>query len=211
MKILKEISDSVENGKSALVKQLTKKALSDRLEIEEILNLGVIKGMKSVGVKFKKNEIFIPEVLIASRAMKAGMDILNPYLGDSKDRYKGKILIGSVKGDLHDIGKNILGMMLEKDGYQIIDLGIDVPKTKFIRYIKKENPDIVGMSALLTTTMVYMREVIKAIEESGLRLKVKIVVGGGPVTRTFANEIKADGYAHDAIRATDVMDELIKK
>jgi len=211
MKVLRTISESVERGNSAAVKELTNTALSERIPVEEILNKGLIKGMDAVGVKFKKNEIFIPEVLISTRAMKAGMDILNPFLHDSPRKQKGKIVIGTVKGDLHDIGKKIVDMILESEGYEIVDLGIDVSKAGFIRAIKKEQPDVVGMSALLTTTMIYMGEVIKAIAKAGLRQKVKVVVGGGPVTQTFADEIGADGYAQDAYAAVVLMNKLLKR
>ena len=207
MKILREISESVEQGNSAAVKHMTTNALNDHIPVEEILKKGLIKGMDAVGVKFKKNEIFIPEVLISTRAMKAGMEILNPYLQDTPRAQKGKIVIGTVKGDLHDIGKKIVEMVLESKGYEIIDLGIDVTKAKFVRAIKKEEPDVLGMSALLTTTMIYMNEVIEAIENAGLRQKVKIAVGGGPVTRTFADEIGADGYAQDAYTAADLINK----
>ncbi|MFC2164509.1 B12-binding domain-containing protein [Acidobacteriota bacterium] len=209
MKILKEISDNVERGDSAAVKELTNRAIFERVEVEEILNKGLIKGMDAVGVKFKKNEIFIPEVLISTRAMKAGMDILNPFLEDSPRKKKGKIVIGTVKGDLHDIGKRIVDMILESQGYEIIDLGIDVSKAKFVRAVKKEQPDVLGMSALLTTTMIYMREVTEAIENAGLRQKIKIAVGGGPVTQAFADEIGADGYAHDAYTAAELVNKLL--
>jgi len=211
MNILREISENVERGNSAAVKELTNKALSDRIPIEEILNKGLIKGMDAVGVKFKKNEIFIPEVLISTRAMKAGMDILNPFLEDSPRKKRAKIVIGTVKGDLHDIGKKIVDMILESEGYEIIDLGIDVSKAKFVRAIKKERPDVVGMSALLTTTMIYMREIVEAIEKAGLRQKVKIAVGGGPVTQTFADEIGADGYAQDAYAAAELVNKLLHR
>lgn len=206
---MREISENVERGNSAAVKELTKKALSERIPVEEILNLGLIKGMGAVGVKFKKNEIFIPEVLISTRAMKAGMDVLNPFLEGSFQKKKAKIVIGTVKGDLHDIGKKIVDMILESEGYAIIDLGVDVSKAKFVRAIKKERPDVVGMSALLTTTMIYMSEVVEAIEKAGLRQKVKIAVGGGPVTQTFADEIGADGYAPDAYTAVALINRLL--
>ncbi|MBN1222535.1 MAG: corrinoid protein [Candidatus Aminicenantes bacterium] len=211
MKILKDISESVEKGDSAAVKELTHKAMSQKIPVENIMNKGLIKGMDAVGVKFKKNEIFIPEVLISTRAMKAGMDILNPFLEAHKKRILGKIVIGTVKGDLHDIGKKIVYMILEREGYEIIDLGIDVSKSKFISAVKKEKPQLLGMSALLTTTMIYMGEVIQAIEKAGLRQKLKIAVGGGPVTQAFADEIGADGYAPDAIAASELANKLLEK
>ena len=211
MKLLREISENVEKGDSAAVKELIHRALSDNIPIEEILNKGLIKGMDAVGVKFKKNEIFIPEVLISARAMKAGMDILNPFLEPFQKRRKAKIIIGTVKGDLHDIGKKIVCMFLEHEGYEIIDLGIDVSKNQFVGAVKKESPQLLGLSALLTTTMIYMGEVIQAIAKAGLRQKLKIAVGGGPVTRAFADEIGADGYAPDALSAAELVNKLLIK
>jgi len=210
LEILKRISLSVENGDSSAVKELTKKAIEQNISPEDILNNSLIKGMNAVGEKFKENEIFIPEVLIATRAMKAGMDIIRPYLAEQSYKSKGKIIMGTVKGDLHDIGKKIVLVMLEKEGYEIIDLGIDVAKERFIKLIKKENPQIVGMSALLTTTMWYMREVIGAIEKEGLRKKVKIIIGGAPITPAYAKEIRADGYARDAQSAVSLVNHLLR-
>ena len=210
MKILKEITVNVEKGDSATVKELTKTALSQKIAAEEILNYGLVKGMDAIGIKFKKNEIFIPEVLIATRAMKAGMDIIRPYFTEEKNESKGKIVIGTVKGDLHDIGKKIVCMILEGEGFEVVDIGIDVPKEKFLTSIKKENPDIIGMSALLTTTMVYMREVIEAVEKAKLKQNVKIIIGGAPITRSFADEIKVDGYAPDGISAAELVKYLLK-
>ncbi|OQX55311.1 MAG: methyltransferase [Candidatus Aminicenantes bacterium 4484_214] len=210
MKILKEIATNLEKGNSLAVKELCRRALLLSLPCEKILNQGLIKGMEAVGLKFKKNEIFIPEVLIAARAMKAGLDILRPHLSPATGKKRKKIILGSVKGDLHDIGKKIVGMMLEKEGYEIIDLGIDVSTETFIKAIKKERPHMVGMSALLTTTMIYMREVIEAVKRAKLRNKVKIIVGGAPVTQAFADEIKADGYASNAAEAVDLVTNLLK-
>lgn len=211
MKILKEIAVNVEKGDSATVKELTKTALSQKITAEEILNDGLVKGMDVIGIKFKNNEVFIPEVLIATRAMKAGMDIIRPFLTHERVKPKAKIVMGTVKGDLHDIGKKIVGMILEREGYEIVDIGIDVPKEKFLKAIKKENPDIIGMSALLTTTMAYMREVIDAIEEAKLKQNVKIIIGGAPVTQSFADEIKADGYAPDCVSAAELARKLLKR
>ena len=211
MKILKDITANVEKGDSATVKELTKSALSQKIAAEEILNDGLVKGMDVIGIKFKKNEIFIPEVLIATRAMKAGMDIIRPYFTEERKESKGKIVIGTVKGDLHDIGKKIVCMILESEGFEVVDIGIDVPKEKFLTSIKKENPDIIGMSALLTTTMVYMREVIEAVEKAKLKQNVKIIIGGAPITQSFADEIKVDGYAPDAVSAAELVKNLLKK
>jgi len=210
MKILKDITVNVEKGDSATVKELTKTALSQKIGAEEILNDGLVKGMDVIGIKFKKNEIFIPEVLIATRAMKAGMDIIRPYFTEERNESKGKIVIGTVKGDLHDIGKKIVCMILESEGFEVVDIGIDVPKEKFLTSIKKENPDIIGMSALLTTTMVYMREVIEAVEKAKLKQNVKIIIGGAPITRSFADEIKVDGYAPDGVSAVELVKYLLK-
>ncbi len=211
MKILKEIAVNVEKGDSATVKELTKTALSQKITAEEILNDGLVKGMDVIGIKFKNNEVFIPEVLIATRAMKAGMDIIRPFLTHERVKPKAKIVMGTVKGDLHDIGKKIVGMILEREGYEIVDIGIDVPKEKFLKAIKKENPDIIGMSALLTTTMAYMREVIDAIEEAKLKQNVKIIIGGAPVTQSFADEVKADGYAPDCVSAAELVRKLLNR
>lgn len=210
MKILKEIAANVEKGDSAAVKELIKTALSKKIAAEEILNDGLVRGMDVIGVKFKNNEVFIPEVLIAARAMKAGMDIIRPLLTSETVKPKAKIVVGTVKGDLHDIGIKIVGMMLEREGYEIVDIGIDVPKEKFIKAIKKENPDIIGMSALLTTTMAYMQEVIEEIEKAKLKQNVKIIIGGAPITQAFADEIKADGYAPEAASAVELVKYLLK-
>ena len=211
MKILKEITVNVEKGDSATVKELTKTALSQKIAAEEILNDGLVKGMDAIGIKFKKNEIFIPEVLIATRAMKAGMDIIRPYFTEERNESKGKIVIGTVKGDLHDIGKKIVCMILESEGFEVVDIGIDVPKEKFLTSIKKENPDIIGMSALLTTTMAYMREVTEAVEKAKLKQNIKIIIGGAPTTQSFADEIKVDGYAPDGVSAVELVKNLLKK
>jgi len=210
MSILKEIAVNLEKGDSSAVKELCQQALSLSVTADDILNQGMVKGMEIVGIKFKKNEIFIPEVLIATRAMKAGLEILKPYLSREKEEQKKKIIIGTVKGDLHDIGKKIVGMMLEKEGYEIIDIGIDVAKENFVKAIKQKKPDIIGMSALLTTTMAYMKEVIEAVEKAKLRDRVKIIVGGAPVTQSFADEIKADGYAIDAASAVEFVNNLFQ-
>jgi len=211
MKILKEIANNVEKGDSATVKELVKKALSQKIETEEILNSGLVKGMDVIGVKFKNNEVFIPEVLIATRAMKVGMDIIEPYLTPEKNRYKAKIVMGTVKGDLHDIGKKIVCMMLEREGYEIVDIGIDVSQKEFLRAMKRENPDMIGMSALLTTTMAYMKEIIEAVKKTSIKKHVKIIIGGAPITQSFADEIKADGYAPDGVSAADLVKNLLKK
>jgi 5-methyltetrahydrofolate--homocysteine methyltransferase len=211
MEILSEISKNLEIGDSAAVKELLRKALSMNISPESILNSGLTKGMEAVGKKFKANEIFIPEVLIASRAMKSAMDALKPYL-NKKDKYVfGKIVLGTVEGDLHDIGKMIVSIALEREGYDIIDIGIDVPKETFLEAVQKEKPDILGMSALLTTTMSYMRDVIDTIKSARLKKDVKIIIGGAPITQTFADEIGADGYAPEAESAVTLVRTLLNK
>jgi 5-methyltetrahydrofolate--homocysteine methyltransferase len=211
MEILSEISKNLELGDSTAVKELLRKALSMNITPESILNSGLIKGMEAVGKKFKKNEIFIPEVLIASRAMKSAMDVIKPYMSEVEENAFGKIILGAVKGDLHDIGKMVVRIALEREGYDIIDIGIDVPKETFLETVQKENPDIVGMSALLTTTMSYMRDVIDTIKSAHLKKDVKIIIGGAPITQSFADEIGADGYAPEAESAVTLVKTLLNK
>lgn len=211
MEILTAIAKNLEQGDSAAVKELLRKALSMKIAPESILNSGLIKGMETVGKKFKANEVFIPEVLIASRAMKSAMDVIKPYLLESEELSSGKIVLGTVKGDLHDIGKMVVSIALEREGYDIIDIGIDVPKEVFLETIRKENPDILGMSALLTTTMYYMREVVDIIRIARLKKDVKIIIGGAPVTQSFADEIGADGYAPDAESTVALVKSFLDK
>jgi 5-methyltetrahydrofolate--homocysteine methyltransferase len=211
MEILSEISKNLELGDSTAVKELLRKALSMNITPESILNSGLIKGMEAVGKKFKKNEIFIPEVLIASRAMKSAMAVIKPYMSEVEEHLIGKIVLGTVKGDLHDIGKMVVSIALEREGYDIIDIGIDVPKETFLETVQKENPDILGMSALLTTTMSYMRDVIDTIKSAHLKKDVKIIIGGAPITQSFADEIGADGYAHEGESAVTLVRTLLNK
>jgi len=211
IKLLSEISQHVEKGDSAVVKELVEKGLSLGMPAERVLNLGLIEGMNRVGERFKKNEIFIPEVLVASRAMKGGMETLRPHLSKDTAGLKGRVLLATVKGDLHDIGKKIVGMMLEGSGYEVLDMGVDVPKEMIVKWIKKESPDVVGLSALLTTTMTYMRDVIEAVQRSRFQKKIRIVVGGAPVTKFYAEEIRADGYASDASSAVALVRNLLAK
>lgn len=211
MDILSAIAKNLENGDSAAVKELLRKALSMNITPESILNTGLIKGMEAVGKKFKANEIFIPEVLIASRAMKSAMDFLKPYLSESEELLSGKIVLGTVKGDLHDIGKNIVSIALEREGYDIIDIGIDVPKEVFLETVQKENPDILGMSALLTTTMTYMKDIIDTVKSVPLKKDLKIIIGGAPITQSFADEIGADGYAPESESAVTLVRSLLNK
>ena len=200
---LNNISESLQRGAAEKVEELVKKALEENLLPKDILENGLIKGMDIIGAKFKKNEVYVPEVLIAARAMHAGMSILRPKLAETGVKNIGTIVIGTVKGDLHDIGKNLVKMMLEGAGFEVIDLGIDVSVDKFVEAVKVHQPNIVGMSALLTTTMVNMPEVIKALEAAGLRDKVKIMIGGAPITQNYADQIGADGCSPDAASAVD--------
>ena len=211
MKILENIANELQNGHSESVETLVKKALSQNTPAKEILYSGLVEGMKIVSEKFKNNECFIPEVLVSAKAMNQGMEIIKPLLSDADIQSQGKVVIGTVRGDLHDIGKNIVAMLLQGAGFEIIDLGADVPKEKFLEYTQKERADIVGMSALLTTTMVYMKEVIDTIKSAGLDYQVKFMIGGAPVTDSFAQQIGADGYAPDAATAVDLAKNILMK
>ena len=205
---LQAMADAVERGDQKAVVEATQAALDDGLAPEKILNEGLIAGMSSIGVKFKNNEVFIPEVLIAARAMGAAMEILEPKLVETGVEPKGKVVIGTVKQDLHDIGKNLVTMMLKGGGFQVTDLGVDVDPEKYIEAVKEKQPHILAMSALLTTTMPNMKAVIEALKEAGLA-DVKVIVGGAPVTQEFADQIGADGYAADAGSAVDLAADLI--
>jgi 5-methyltetrahydrofolate--homocysteine methyltransferase len=209
MELLENIAIKVEEGDSNTLKKLTEEALESHISAEEILSHGLLKGMNSIGVKFKNNDVFIPEVLIAAKAMKSAMEILKPHLIEANVEFKGKIMLGTVQGDLHDIGKNIVGMMLEGAGYEVIDLGSDISNEQFIQQVKKEQPHILGMSALLTTTMTRMGEVVKDLEKENLKERVKVIIGGAPVTQSFSDQIKADGYAPDAASAVDIVNALV--
>ncbi len=200
---------ALSQGKMDEVKRLTQEALDQGEPVERVLKEGLLSAMDRIGVRFKNGEIYIPEVLIAARAMHAGMAVLKPILSKSSTRQAQRVIIGTVKGDLHDIGKNLVVMMLEGGGFEIVDLGIDVPAHKFIDAIKTYQPHVVGMSALLTTTMIEMKNTIQAIEWAGLRNQVKIIVGGAPVTSKFAQDIGADGYAPDAASAVDLVRNVL--
>ncbi|ACL70285.1 corrinoid protein [Halothermothrix orenii] len=209
MGILNEISEHLQAGDVNGVTDGIKKALDDGVTPKEILNTGLIGGMSIIGEKFKNNEVFVPEVLIAARAMNAGMDILKPKLIETGVDYIGKFVIGTVKGDLHDIGKNLVKMMFEGNGFEVIDLGTDVAPEQFVAAVKEHKPDIVGMSALLTTTMPEMENTIKALKDEGLRDDVAVMIGGAPVTDKFASEIGADAYAKDAATAATMAKKFL--
>lgn len=206
---LKEIAENLIQGKADKVKELTQRSVDEGQDVSKILNEGLLAGMSVVGDKFKKNEFYVPEVLIAARAMKAGMEIIRPLLTKKGVKGAGKIVLGTVRGDLHDIGKNLVGMMLEGAGFEITDLGVDVSPEKFVEAAREKGADIIGLSALLTTTMPGMKDVIEAIKSSDLKGKVKVMIGGAPVTQDYADEIGADGYAPDAASAVDKAKQLI--
>jgi len=196
-------------GKMDEVKKLTQKALQEGDSPEVILNQGLIPAMEKIGARFKNGDIYIPEVLIAARAMHAGMDVLKPILSKSNTPMAGKIVIGTVKGDLHDIGKNLVIMLLEGGGFEVVDLGVDVSSETFLRAVDQHHPHVVAMSALLTTTLPEMKKTIDALKQAGLKGRVKTLVGGAPVTEKFAREIGADGYAPDAASAVDKVKQFI--
>ena len=207
--ILQKIASNLYDGEDGVVAELVQQALSEGLPPAEILQAGLIAGMDEVGRDFKAGDLFVPEVLIAARAMHAGMDILRPLLAENEVPSTGKYVIGTVKGDLHDIGKNLVKMMLEGAGFETIDLGTDVDSQAFVDAVREHKPRMIGMSALLTTTMVQMKSIIDALEEAGLRESVKIMVGGAPVTDAFAKQIGADAYAPDAASAVDVARSMV--
>ena len=202
------IAEALMKGQAPKVKELAQAAVNEGVSPGDILSKGLIAGMSVIGERFKKNEIYVPEVLIAARAMHAGMDVIKPLLSKSGVEPRGTFAIGTVKGDLHDIGKNLVMMMIEGAGFEVKDLGIDVSAEKFIQAVR-DGTQVIGMSALLTTTMPAMRKVIEAIKDAGLRESVKIMVGGAPVTQVYADEIGADGFAPDAASAVDTINELI--
>lgn len=205
--MLTELQEALLKGKKEDVEGLVDKALGAQMPASKILNEGLIAGMQRLGVLFKNNEIFIPEVLVAARAMNAGLLKLEPYLIKDKVEPKGIVVIGTVKGDLHDIGKNLVAMMLRGSGYKIVDLGIDVAPEKFVEAAKAHNASVVALSALLTTTMVQMKNIIQALRDSGVSLPV--IIGGAPVTRDYADQIEASGYAPDAASAVEEVGKLI--
>ena len=208
MDILGSITENLIKGQDKIVKELVQKALDEGIEVEKVLNGGLINGMNIVGKKFKEEEFFLPEVLFAARTMSSAMEILEPILIGEGVKPIGKVVLGSVKGDVHDIGKNLVGMMLKGAGFKVIDLGIDVPPKKFIE-AAHEDVQLVGMSALLSTTMATMQSTVDALKESGVTGKLKTIVGGAIVTQEFANKIGADGYASDAVSAVHRAKALI--
>lgn len=209
MNILNEISENVIKGDADGVAELVQKALNERIDLQEIMHEGMVSGMTVIGERFKNNEIFLPEMMVAARAMNAGLDIIEPLIAKSNARYVGKVVIGTVKDDLHDVGKNMVKIMFKGSGFQVFDLGIDVSPDEFVQAAKKNNVDLIAMSALLTLTVHNMKGTIEVIEEAGLKNETKIMVGGAPVTQNIADQVGADGYAPDCARAVERAKELL--
>jgi 5-methyltetrahydrofolate--homocysteine methyltransferase len=204
---LEALADALIKGDRNQVAELTQKALDEGVGPKEILDNGLVAGMNVVGKRFKANEIYVPEVLIAARAMHAAMDVLEPVLAEAGVEPMGTVVLGTVKGDLHDIGKNLVGMMLTGAGLKVVDIGTDVPAERFVESVKAEKAQVCAMSALLTTTMPQMPEVVQALKDAGV--EVKTIIGGAPVTQSFADEIGADGYAPDAASAVDAVKDML--
>ncbi len=206
-----KIGEAVIQGNQDQVIELTQKAVDEGEEPNKIIENGLINGMNVVGKRFKAGDMFVPEVLMSAKSMKGGMNIVKPLILEGEMPSEGKVLLGTVSGDLHDIGKNLVGMMIESGGLEIVNLGTDIEPSEFAEKVKEHKPDVLGMSALLTTTMLAMRDTIEVLEEEGLRDSVEIMVGGAPVTKEFADEIGADGWAPDAASAKDLAFNLINK
>ena len=209
MEILKEISTQLQLGEDEKVFELTKKAIELNIDPKIILEEGLVSGMNVIGEQFRNHDIFLPEVLLAAKAMYAGMDQLKPLFIKEAMPTLGKVVIGTVKGDLHDLGKNLVGIMLKGAGFDVIDLGKDVPPEKFVETAVKENAGLIGMSALLTTTMPMMKNVIDILAEKNLKGKIKTVIGGAPITEKYAKEIGADAYAFDAAKSVECVKSLM--
>ena len=209
MATLQDIADLVISGKAKKVPPMVQEALDEGLEARDILNT-MIDAMSIVGDRFSRNEIFVPEMLVAAKAMKKGVDVLKPHLSDGSVGSMGKMIMGTVAGDLHDIGKNLVIMMIESAGFEVIDLGVDVPKERFVEAVR-ENPDtkIVGLSALLTTTMPALEEAVALLNKQDFRPNIKIMVGGAPITQEFADKIGADAYTEDAASAANMAKKLV--
>jgi 5-methyltetrahydrofolate--homocysteine methyltransferase len=206
---LKALAEAIISGNAPAAKELTQAALDEKVNPEQVLHQGLVAGMNEVGRRFKANEFYVPEVLIAARAMKGSMELLRPLLAETGAQPAGRVAIGTVRGDLHDIGKNLVSMMMEGAGFELTDLGVDVAPEKFVDTVKSNQIDVIALSALLTTTMPAMKDTIEALKAAGLRDKVKVMIGGAPVTQSYADEIGADGYSPDAASAVDKAKELI--
>ena len=209
MQLLDDIRTAVIDGQWEKSEKLTRQALDQNLPPSEILNGALIPAMDEVGVRFQSNDFFLPEVLIAAKAMNSAMELLKPLLTQTEAKPRGRIVIGTVQGDRHDIGKNLVAMMMEGAGFEVIDLGVDVSPRQFVKAVEEHHPDIVAMSALLTTTMLAMKETIQALEGAGLRESVKTMIGGAPVSLSFAEEIGADAHAPDSASAVAKMKEIL--
>lgn len=207
---LAALQSAVENGKRIQAEELTKQALEEGADPVALLQQALIPGMRVVGEKFSKGEYFVPEMLIAAKAMKASMEILKPRLKAGNYQPLGKVVIGTVRGDLHDIGKNLVKMMLEGAGFEVVDLGVDATPEKFVEAVREHHPQVVAMSALLTTTMLAMADTVRALTDAGLREQVKVIIGGAATTEAFAREIGADQYGADATAAANGTKELLK-
>lgn len=204
-----ELNSAVICGNMAKVKELSNNLLQSGSNPLEIINQGLIAGMSVVGARFKGGEMFVPEVLMAAKAMGAGLEVVKPLLAENDVPSVGKVLLGTVKGDLHDIGKNLVGMMLESGGFTVVNMGVDIDPAKFVEAVKENQPHVLAMSALLTTTMLAMKDTIEVLKEEGLRDKVKVIIGGAPISQDFADEIGADGFAPDAASAVDLCKKLL--
>jgi 5-methyltetrahydrofolate--homocysteine methyltransferase len=209
MSSLNSLAQSVIDGNVEQVKDQVRSLISSGTNPVEIVNQGLIAGMNVVGARFKAGDMYVPEVLMCAKSMGAGLELVKPLIAEKDVQNKGKVVIGTVKADLHDIGKNLVSMMMQSAGLEVIDIGIDVAPEKFIEAVREHKPNVVGMSALLTTTMPAMQETIELLEEEGLRDKVKVIIGGAPVSQEFATSIGADGYAPDAATATDLCKDFI--
>lgn len=204
-----DLAQNVIEGAESQVREQVKSLLAQGEDPLEIINQGLIAGMGVVGTRFKAGDMYVPEVLMSARAMSAGIEIVRPLIAETDMPSLGKVVLGTVKGDLHDIGKNLVGMLLESSGFKVINLGVDISPEQFVQAVKDHTPDIVALSALLTTTMTAMKETIELLEEEGLRGKLKIIIGGAPVSSEFADQIGADGYAPDAGSAADLCKKML--
>jgi len=209
MEILKEISESIQQGDGEKVSELTRQAVEQKIPPKRILDESLIGGMNTIGERYKAHEIFLPQVLLAAKAMYAGMDVLRPLFLKEGMPAVGKVVIGTVQGDLHDIGKNLVGIMLKGAGFEVIDLGNDVPPEKFVEAATKEDATVIGMSALLTTTMPVMKRTLELLKEKGLTGKIRTIIGGAPVSEEFAQQIGADGYGYDSTNAVECVKRLV--
>ena len=210
MELLNQLKDCLQNGDPGQVSTLTQQAIDEGVEIKRVLDDGLIAGMNIVGTKFKEHQIFLPDVLLAAKAMYAGMDILKPLMIKEGIPTVGKVVIGTVHGDLHDIGKNLVGIMLKGAGFEVIDLGRDVPAEKFVETADESGAKVIGMSALLTTTMPVMKKVVELARNSGLYDRVKILVGGAPLSMEYAEQIGAHAYCYDGVNAVDRVKEFLQ-